>query len=271
MTRISFITSVKICAGYEDYGHRVRLYIENTSRQCDRHSIEYEILISEDVCERNTKPLSEYLTPEFLEGKNVTLFKLQQTYDNPYGHNMLESPNKNLCLQHAKGEYVCMTSADVLMNDAFYQLLSRTEDPRLYKNVFYRFLTYEVAVTPKPISTYDSEAIMRHCEQNTNRCYNENLRHARMISDIAYKSGDIMLMDRENWLKIKGFPMCGIFHHTDYVVCLVVQNNRISICPVLDPIKVYGIIQEGRDKSGDSTEPEQWRIASTFRNKLTCN
>ena len=99
MVRVSFVTSVKICAGYDDFGYRTKLYVENVSQQCRRYGVTYEILISEDISEKNTKFLSDYLTPEFLKDKNTTLFQLQQTYHNPYGHNMLESPNKNKCLQ----------------------------------------------------------------------------------------------------------------------------------------------------------------------------
>jgi len=236
--------------------------------------VTYEILISEDINEKNTKFLSDYLAPEFLKDKNITLFQLQQTYYNPYGHNMLEAPNKNLCLKHARGDYVCITSADVLMNNSFYELLARTEEPQLSKNAFYRFLTYAVSVPDNPIETYDSEMIMKHCAHNTTSCCNERLRNPMGISDIASKSGDIMLMDRENWLKIKGFPECGIFYHTDYIVCLVVANNRIPMYGVLDPIKVYEIEQppSRSAKNGrPNSEPEQWAFAQTFRDKLCCN
>ena len=46
---ISFITSVKICKGYHDFGHRIRLYIENISFHCKQCNIDFEVLIGEDI------------------------------------------------------------------------------------------------------------------------------------------------------------------------------------------------------------------------------
>ena len=51
--KISFITSLKICKGYSDFGHRIRLYIENITYYCNKNNISYEILIGLDIDEKN--------------------------------------------------------------------------------------------------------------------------------------------------------------------------------------------------------------------------
>lgn len=71
MVYISFITTVKIAKNYEDYGHRIRLYIENIAQECTKRKIDYEILISEDVCKKNIRRISQILSDDFLKEKKV--------------------------------------------------------------------------------------------------------------------------------------------------------------------------------------------------------
>jgi GT2 family glycosyltransferase len=63
------------------------------------------------------------------------------------------------------------------------------------------------------------------------------------LKTVAYKSGDIMLLDRESWNKIKGFPENDVWVHSDLVVCTVARNNGFSL--VVDPaVKIYTYPQE---------------------------
>ena len=57
---ISFITSIKLCAGYIDFKYRIKLYIQQITKNCRMLGIPYEILICEDICEKNTEFLKDF-------------------------------------------------------------------------------------------------------------------------------------------------------------------------------------------------------------------
>ena len=245
---VSFITSIKLCGGYIDFKYRIKLYIEQISKNCKKLGIPFEILISEDVCKKNAEFLQDFLSDEFLSKHDTKLFKRLQDYSNPREHNMLESYNKNVCIIKSRGKYLCCTSGDVFMNDEFFKILSQLDNES-----FYRFLSFEVKEPDRAWQDCDLEYISRYCEDNTLRCYNDKLQACTRTkyqkevhgpprvrtSDIAYKSGDIMLMHRDLWLKIKGFPENGCFNHTDYGVCIVAENNSIPFRYFPEPVKIY--------------------------------
>jgi|TARA_R110002073_G_scaffold6170_5_gene37174 hypothetical protein len=276
---ISFITSIKLCGGYIDFKYRIKLYIEQISKNCKKLGIPFEILICEDMCEKNAEFLKDFFSDEFLIEHNTRLFERKQDYPNPREHNMLESYNKNLCIGESKGKYICSTSGDVFMNDDFFKIL-----PGINDNSFHRFLSFEVKELDKLWKDCDLGYMSHYCENNTIRCYNNSLRcnpETMTKSDVAYKSGDIMLMSRAWWIKIRGFPQNGCFHHTDYVVCSVVNNNKIKLVTHFEPIKIYSL-QHSRyshivDKnkkiklSASEMDQTELKICRELRNSLTCN
>ena len=282
---ISFVTSIKICKYYENYSDRLSEYIENVALGCHTVGISYEIIVCEDVCDKNIKFIDNVLDKEFLEKNNTTIVKVLQTYDNPIGYNMIEAYAKNVGLHKSTGEYVCITNADILFNSHFFIYLKN----RLQKNRFYRFLQYE-SLNDKT-NNYNTPLIK--AESNVKRAinpflnvttqYSKNLYNMKSldatIAAIGNKSGDIMLMDRENWLKIKGFPENKYWVHSDYIVCRVVNNNKIAIEVVQDPVRVYTFLSDGiqpivrnERKEGDKAiDVEEWEFAQTYNNNLTCN
>ena len=275
---ISFITSVKICKGYHDFGHRIRLYIENISFHCKKCNIDFEVLIGEDVDDKNEIFLSEILSDDFLKKHNAQIIQTQQSsYKNPLKYNMLEAPNKNACMYKSKGKFICFTSGDVLMNSEFFDYIHKFQE-----NSFYRFLTYEVKALDCDFENAKLDYVLDYCSRNILRCYNDTyLKRGKNIFDISYKSGDIMVMDRKNWIKIKGFPNNRFFHHTDTIVCCVVKNNAINIVPLFEPIKVYGLQHERIHVNSDETHQTKKDVKGNFDldwlgskkqfSSLTCN
>ena len=282
---ISFVTSIKICKYYEDYGNRLKDYIENISWGCGLFDISYEIIVCEDVCDKNIKRINEILSPEFLSENETQIIYINQDYPNPIGYNMIEAYAKNAGLYRSKGEYVCITNADILFNYDFFYYIKNS----LKKNRFYRFLQYEC--TNLKDSEYYTPLIIaeNHVKRPINPFLNvktinyKNLKNMNSIDAIvvamANKSGDIMLMDRDNWIKIKGYPENKYWVHSDYIVCRVVNNNRIPIEAVQEPVKIYTFEPDGiqpivRNQRQENEEPQdvaEWKFAQTYNNKLTCN
>ena len=55
---ISFVTTVKICNGYEFLENSIQLYIQHIDYYCQKYNIEYEIIICEQVDHKNVKRVS---------------------------------------------------------------------------------------------------------------------------------------------------------------------------------------------------------------------
>lgn len=282
---ISFVTSIKLCKYYENYHDRLVDYILNITLGCELIDMPYEIIVCEDVCDKNTKLIDSVLDNDFLERNNTTILKVPQTYDNPIGYNMIEAYAKNVGLQHTKGDFVCITNADILFNTHFFHFVKE----KMQKNKFYRFLQYESFNDLSGnyfLALHNAEKnVRRHINPflNVTTEHSKNLQKTNnlniILSAIANKSGDIMLMDRDNWLKIKGFPENTYWVHSDYIVCRVVHNNKIPIEVVQEPVKIYTflpdniqpIVRNERKEGDKAPDVEEWEFAQTYNDKLTCN
>jgi hypothetical protein len=245
----------------------------------------YEIIVCEDVCDKNTKLIDSVLDNDFLERNNTTILKVPQTYDNPIGYNMIEAYAKNVGLRHAKGDFVCITNADILFNTHFFHFVKE----KMQKNKFYRFLQYESFNDLSGnyfLALHNAEKnVRRHINPflNVTTQYSKNLQKTNnlnlILSAIANKSGDIMLMDKDNWLKIKGFPENIYWVHSDYIVCRVVHNNKIPMEVIQEPVRIYTflpdniqpIVRNERKEGDKAPDVEEWEFAQTYNDKLTCN
>lgn len=273
--RITFITTIKLCKSYIDFKYRINMNIQQITKHCKLKNISYEIIVCEDICNINEEFLSDFFSKDFLRNNNLKLIHVKKDYYNPYNYNMLEAPSKNKAISEAKGQFICSMSGDIFLNDDFFDILHTLE-----VNCFYRFLSYNVMKLDIDYKNVTLDYYNNFCKQNTVNCINPlfDKKHIN-ICDIALKSGDIMILDTNNFIKIKGFPECGIFHHTDYVVCKIVHNNNIKIIFYNNPIKVYTLAHErdtfeGSDSSDEYSikiEQEQWYIANLKNNDLHCN
>ena len=88
---ISFVTSIKIGKGYEDYVHRLRMYLENLLR-CP---YTYEVIVVEDQCSLNQVYISDIFTREEQQHYHLKIILYTATYPNPFGYPMIEAFAKN--------------------------------------------------------------------------------------------------------------------------------------------------------------------------------
>jgi hypothetical protein len=211
--KISFITTVKLCKGYEWIENALQVYINVIDALC---TVPYEILIGEDLNDKNIRRVN-------VTGKNVRIIDVPGTYPNPLNFNMIESYSKNACLKEAKGEYACMTSADQILSKDFFKFL---ESGSLRHKVFYRFATYEIPFFDT--RGIDVDTILERCERDkpnghfwTKGCFEGKLTPTKL----AAKGGDIMMLDTDSFRDIKGWPENICYHHVDYAVCIVAFSN----------------------------------------------
>jgi hypothetical protein len=271
---ISFITTIKICKNYEFLVDRINIYILNVQHYCKKYDIPYEILICEQVNEKNIMLIKDKLQ----NTENVSLIELIQTYDNPLSFNLIESYGKNACLTQAKGTYTCMTSADQMFSEDFFIFIKNS----LKTGVFYRFATYEVPAIniDNVLLDNDVESLLSYCSNSDKRLCNPGCFDSQVNSiKLGQKSGDIMLLDTESFRYIKGWPETICFTHMDCAVCMVATNNFPHFIPDKN-ICSYTFSQSTRytgekiinvNGNNISIENFQWQIALTYLNKKTCN
>lgn len=272
---ISFITTIKICKNYEFLLERINIYILNIQYFCDKYEIPYEILICEQINEKNIFLINDKL----INKKNVSIFELQQTYNNPLNFNLIESYGKNLCLSQAKGLFTCMTSADQMFSENFFIFIKN----KIQKKIFYRFATFEVPYinVDNILLNKDILALLSYCENSKKSLCNPGCFQPPINSiKLGEKSGDIMLLDTESFKYIKGWPETICFTHMDCVVCMVATNNFYNCVPRDKSICSYTFSQPTRftgekfiriNNKNITIEQFQWNEALKFINKKFCN
>ena len=235
---ITFVTCIKIMAGYEDFGNRLQTYIDCIHKGC---AIPYEIIVVEDQTEKNKKFMRDLFTPDYLLEKHVRCIEYVATYSNPHGYNLIEAYSKNIGIREAKYNFICVTNCDIWMNDAFFTCLET-----LKQGFLYRFIQVEVGETEKIL--------------------NENLLDPSKwtLNAIAYKSGDIMLTTKDIWLQIKGFPENDVWVHSDLIVCKVLSNIGIPLQVPREP-RIYTLSQER------TYQEKPFEFAKTLEYTHCCN
>ena len=246
---ISFVTSIKIGKGYEDYVHRLRMYLENLLR----FPYTYEVIVVEDQCSLNQVYIADVFTKEEQLHYHLKIIVYTATYPNPFGYPMIEAFAKNKGIQEAVYPFICVTNADILFHD--FEFI-----PHLLPKHFYRFIVYEIPVPQE--WTYSPQLY------NQQKCLNPFLLDKTQwtVQNIAYKSGDCMLLDKTSWMDIKGFPENTVWTHSDYVVCKIVCNRGLPLVISSTPIYTY----EQSPKHSVLSQ-EELSILKSYEYKQVCN
>jgi hypothetical protein len=237
---ISFVTCIKLGKGYEDFIHRLSIYMESISTFC---KMEHEIIVVEE--ESNGFHVKNVL------GEKVRVVEYTPTYANPHGYPMIEAYAKNVGIQTAKYDYVCVTNADIFFHEDFFANLV------FKKNTLHRYPQYEIPVP----SEWTLEAALKLTPEAKwiNSCLQK-----MTIQAIAYKSGDIMMMHRDCWNMIKGFPENEVWVHSDLIVCNVAYNNGFSV-------HVGGKVFTYEQARSIEEQPHEIQTAMMYRHSKTTN
>jgi hypothetical protein len=255
MHHISFITTIKICDGYEFLLDRINVYILNIQKFCEKYEITYEILICEQIDEKNKFLIGD----KIINNTNVKIIPLEQNYYNPFKYNLIESYGKNACLKEANSKFTCMTSADQIFSEEFFVYIKN-----LKLKTFYRCATFEIPeINVKEIYETPSEIdnILKTVYSQTERtlcnpgCFEDNL----SPNKLGQKSGDIMILDTVSFKNIGGWPENECFIHVDTTVCHIIWNNLFNIIVPNQNICTYTMQQTNRNH-GTKEKQYIWAI-----------
>ena len=221
---LSFVSHVKICSGYEDYKDRAIYYIKHIDFFCKKYNIEYDITVIEHVDEKNSFLLYKNIKSIVSDSINVNIIPISvESYPNKFDFNMNEFNGINLGIIHSKYKFIIINNIDIIYDEEFFKF-SKTLVPA----TLYRITTYEI----NNINT-DSDSFMEH-----KLLFKKNICHccfpiskSKSPSQIGIKSGDIMVLDRDSWLKVNGVPYGDYRFHTDFSIILVLMNNFSVIIP----------------------------------------
>ncbi len=160
----------------------------------------------------------------------------------------------NAAIRRAKGEYILLTSRDTVFNP---DLMRFFESRKLKPRIIYRIDRKDV----RPAEKYGSvEEMQKYCASNT---YRINSRWdvyrphdipailARVLARLYFApfpvpytnaSGDFLLMHRDDWFRLRGFPEIvnsGI-HLDSFVVYSAIYSGMRQVI-LKDPLKLYHI------------------------------
>jgi hypothetical protein len=187
-----------------------------------------------------------------------------QRLPNPGGLHLFEFVGKNVGIRRAQAEYVLTTNSDTLFNEDLMGFLALR---RLRYGHFYRIDRRDVKM-PLPVDTVENQ--LRYCQENVTQIFghfwsrydhrtDQTLRRCRQMKAVAAyvlarirmfpavplhcnAAGDFLLMHRDHWNTIRGFPELethGNSHHIDTVAVHLAQAGGFRQVILKDPMRLY--------------------------------
>ena len=222
---LSFISHVKIGPGYEDFKERALYYINHIHYFCKKHNISYEIIIIEHVDDANIFLLYKNIHNLITADIQVKIIAIDiNSYPNKFRFNMNEYNGINIGLLNAKEKFVVVNSIDIIYDETFFTFIKSIKTKTLY-----RLTTYSIKDVDTSNTYYEKHQLL----------FKKNITHRHFPPatsfhprfDLGVKSGDIMLLDRQSWLSIRGTPFGNDRHHVDFSTILVITNNYNTVVP----------------------------------------
>lgn len=209
--------------------------------------------------------------------------EIHQTIENSDKLPIFEYLAKNVGIRRAKGKFVLSTNPDIVFS---VELTNYLKTMDLRNECFYRIDRYDLSDEIPTSFSYTNK--INFSKQNVSRINKKdvihykkfgervnhllyNLRHPkRTLYNLShmYKktnqiesaydlytraSGDFLLMSKNNWYKIKGYPELNTYSHLDGYGCALAVSIGLEQVILNDPYRIYHqtheIDVEGRPKT----------------------
>ncbi len=190
--------------------------------------------------------------------------RVHQSLPNPAHLQVFEYIGKNAAMRRAQGQYLLTTNADTLFNEELMRFLAAR---RLRRGCFYRIDRRDVRM-PLPAGSVPDQ--LRYCRENVihicgyywshyDRALHGRLwRWRQLRSRAAYllarlrrfpavplhsnAAGDFLLMHRDHWDALQGFPELetrGRLHHIDNLTIHLAQAHGWRQVILRHPLRLY--------------------------------
>lgn len=280
--------SFVVAARNDNYGgnflHRMQVFVNALLVQWRRYHLEAELLVVEWNPPKNERLLAEVLdwtdvllpqTVRFIQVPN----ELHQQLPNSDRMPMFEYIAKNVGIRRARGEYILATNPDILFSDKLIRFLA---SGKLSHDTFYRVDRYDVTKTiPLDVPLKKQ---LRFCEQNASRMHTlsgisvtlncwlpfslrvwfakrqvqriraRHLRHKVRVEDRLHTNaaGDFLLMSREVWFSLRGYPELSTHSHIDSYMCCMAASAGVNQIILPSEMRIY---HQEHSRSSSSDRP----------------
>ena len=269
-----YITFV-VVARNDNYGGdficRINVFVRNIITLCEKHLLPSELLIVEWNPPEDRPRVKDSISWPDIRRNNVQIKIVEVSKDihkklnNPERMLLFEYIGKNVGIRRAEGEYILTTNPDTLVSEDLIQFLSLR---RLRLDRFYRIDRHDVR-TPIPLDV-PVERQLQYCRENVIRihgyfwsCHDpkisgrfwryrqlrsfagyvkSSVRHFLRVPPHLNAPGDFILMHRNQWKTIRGFPELetqGKSHHIDSLAVYMARLGGIRQIILKGRLKLY--------------------------------
>jgi hypothetical protein len=233
-----------------DFLQRTQNFISVLLALCEKHALAAELIIVEWNPPAENLPLAVALKwPASHPHTGIRIIRVSEELHKKYPGSerlpLLEFVGKNVGVRRARGEYILVTNPDIIFPEAMIKFLAGA---KLSADRFYRAIRYDVAVPASPIPPGE---YLGYCRQHVARInaylgsFDNKLSARLALKRIAFSwlgyfiwryrlfplpmpftnaSGDYMLMHRDHWQALHGYPEIigsdknGLFHIDTFMV-----------------------------------------------------
>lgn len=260
----------------DNYGHRFlyrfQRFLDNLIYLCEKYKLNSELIIIEWNPPKKNKKLyqdlkikkrKKYLRIRFIEVPE----KIHKTLENSDKFFLFEYIGKNVGIRRSKGDFVLITNPDIIFNEQLILYLSKKA---LKKNKIYRIgrsdLDRDIPDNLKieKINIYCRKEHISYAGRYFNISYAKNFRDfikSNLIylpnsikkiiaANLMYNRypflkyhggapGDFILMHKDDWKKINGFPELKILSGTDGYGVNIAISKGINMVFLQYPLRIY--------------------------------
>jgi hypothetical protein len=248
--KVSFVVAARNDNYGGDFLQRTQSFVDVLLSLCEKQGLDSELIIVEWNPPRENLPLAEALKwPAAHPHTSIRIIRVSEELHKKYPGSerlpLLEFVGKNVGVRRARGEYILVTNPDIIFPEAMLKFLAAS---KLSKDRFYRAVRYDVGVPSSPIP---AEEYLAYCQNHIARInaylgsFDNKLSARLALKRIAlgwlgyliwrYRlfprpmpftnaSGDFMLMHRDHWHGLHGYPEIigsdknGLFHIDAFMV-----------------------------------------------------
>lgn len=275
----------------DDHGgnllNRMQLFVNGLLLQCKRYELKAELILVEWNPPPDKPRLAEVLSWPVDSGPyEIRIIEVPPEIHKRFKYSeqlpLFQMIAKNVGIRRARGRFILATNVDILFSEELVRFLA---SGRLKKGRMYRVDRCDVPANIPRDVTFDE--LLKYCRQNVIRLYvregicnlqtgeyleaypkltlrrwfREKLQDWRLrpVTTQSYVHingcGDFTLMDRESWMKLRGYPEFEMYSFDlDSVLCYAAYHSGMREQILQQPMVIYHIdhaIGSGWSPDGD--------------------
>lgn len=247
------LLSIVVTTRNDDHGgnmlHRFQIFLDHLGEVCDRHGLNAELIVVEWNPDPNFGPLYEAMRwpkSRYLRIRGVIVpASIHNAYSNADVLPLFQMIAKNVGVRRARGEYVLATNIDILFSE---ELATWLAGNALNPNAFYRIDRTDISATSIP-QGLNVTARLAFCKKHVAWVHGQHGSHPPNAPSKGDPQalhtnacGDFILMARQSWLDLKGYPEFPLWAiYLDGLLLYAAQAIGMSQVVLQPPLRVYHI------------------------------